>query len=82
MLGILAGLSRADSRAALEGIKRATRLGDAFERPVMSYSEGMRARLGFAVADETDPRSCCWTRFTRRSITPTARSWPSVPRRS
>jgi ABC-type polysaccharide/polyol phosphate transport system ATPase subunit len=55
MLGILAGLSRTDSRAALEGIKRATRLGDAFERPVMSYSEGMRARLGFAVADETDP---------------------------
>jgi ABC-type polysaccharide/polyol phosphate transport system ATPase subunit len=55
MLGILAGLSRAESRAALEGMKRATRLGDAFERPVMSYSEGMQARLGFAVADEINP---------------------------
>ena len=80
LLGVLAGLSRRDSRAALEGIKRTTRLEDAFERPVLSYSEGMSARLGFAVADETDPTSCCSTRSTRRSITSTARSWPSVPR--
>jgi ABC-type polysaccharide/polyol phosphate transport system ATPase subunit len=55
MLGILAGLSAAESRGALEAIKRGTRLEDAFERPVHSYSEGMRARLGFAVADEIRP---------------------------
>ena len=52
---MLAGMSRADSRVALERIKDATRLEDAFERPVLSYSEGMRARLGFTVANHTEP---------------------------
>jgi ABC-type polysaccharide/polyol phosphate transport system ATPase subunit len=51
LLGVLAGMSRPQAEAQLEEIKRATRLGDAFERPVLSYSEGMKARLGFAVAD-------------------------------
>jgi len=55
MLGILAGLSAAQSRGALEAMKRRTGLEEAFERPVLSYSEGMRARLGFAVADEIRP---------------------------
>ena len=55
LLGVLAGMSRADWGAALEAIKETTRLEDAFERPVLSYSEGMRARLGFAVADHTEP---------------------------
>jgi ABC-type polysaccharide/polyol phosphate transport system ATPase subunit len=36
-------------------VKERSGLGDAFERPVSSYSQGMRARLGFAVADETEP---------------------------
>jgi ABC-type polysaccharide/polyol phosphate transport system ATPase subunit len=31
-------------------------LGDAFEYPVSAYSQGMRARLGFAVAEESSPR--------------------------
>jgi ABC-type polysaccharide/polyol phosphate transport system ATPase subunit len=30
-------------------------LGDAFEQPVASYSQGMRARLGFAAAVQADP---------------------------
>ena len=55
LLGVLAGLGRRESRAALDAMKERSRLGDAFERPVSSYSQGMRARLGFAVADETDP---------------------------
>ena len=55
LLGVLAGMSRAHSEAALDDIKRTTHLEDAFERPVLSYSEGMKARLGFAVADHTDP---------------------------
>ncbi len=55
LLGVLAGMSRAESKAALDEIKVATKLDDAFDRPVLSYSEGMRARLGFAVADYTDP---------------------------
>jgi ABC-type polysaccharide/polyol phosphate transport system ATPase subunit len=55
LLGVLAGMSRAEAEAALEQIKLATHLEDAFERPVLSYSEGMKARLGFAVADHTGP---------------------------
>jgi ABC-type polysaccharide/polyol phosphate transport system ATPase subunit len=54
-LGVVAGLSRTASRAALEDVKERSGLGAAFERPVSSYSQGMRARLGFAVADETQP---------------------------
>lgn len=55
-LGVLAGLSRAQARAALGEVKRRSGLGEYFERPVSSFSQGMRARLGFAVADETNPR--------------------------
>jgi ABC-type polysaccharide/polyol phosphate transport system ATPase subunit len=55
LLGVLAGMSRAQAEAALEEIKAATHLEDAFERPVLSYSEGMKARLGFAVADHAGP---------------------------
>jgi homopolymeric O-antigen transport system ATP-binding protein len=54
-LAVLAGLTRAESRAALEEVKEASGLGDYFERPVSSYSQGMRARLGLAVAEQTRP---------------------------
>jgi ABC-type polysaccharide/polyol phosphate transport system ATPase subunit len=56
LLGVLAGLSRADVRGRVPQIKERSGLGDAFERSVSSYSQGMRARLGFAVADSTDPQ--------------------------
>jgi ABC-type polysaccharide/polyol phosphate transport system ATPase subunit len=55
LLGVLAGLSRAESRRALQSVKERSRLGEPFERPVASYSQGMRARLGFSVADEVRP---------------------------
>ena len=51
LLGVLAGLSVAETRAALDAVKERSGLGEAFERPMSSYSQGMRARLGFAVAD-------------------------------
>jgi len=53
LLGVLAGLSRAESRGAVEDVKRRSGLGDAFERPVASYSQGMRARLGFVALEST-----------------------------
>lgn len=53
--GVLAGIPRTESRTRLDEIKERTGLGTYFERPVSSYSQGMRARLGFAVADEADP---------------------------
>jgi lipopolysaccharide transport system ATP-binding protein len=56
LLGVLGGLSRRDSKHALESVKERSRLGDAFEYPVSAYSQGMRARLGFAVAEELEPQ--------------------------
>jgi ABC-type polysaccharide/polyol phosphate transport system ATPase subunit len=56
LLGVLGGLSRRESRRALESVKERSALGDAFEYPVSAYSQGMRARLGFAVAEELGPR--------------------------
>jgi ABC-type polysaccharide/polyol phosphate transport system ATPase subunit len=51
----LAGIPRSESRVALEAIKERTGLGSYFERPVSSYSQGMRARLGFVVAERAEP---------------------------
>lgn len=56
LLGVLAGLSRAEVKQRLPRIKERSGLGDAFERSVSSYSQGMRARLGFAVASSSDPQ--------------------------
>ena len=55
LLGVLAGMTRSRARAALEDIKSRSGLGSHFDRPVSSFSQGMRARLGFAVADSVDP---------------------------
>lgn len=56
LLGILSGLSRRAVLRALDDVKARSKLGDAFERPVLTYSQGMRARLGIAVAEEADPQ--------------------------
>jgi ABC-type polysaccharide/polyol phosphate transport system ATPase subunit len=56
LLGSIAGLSRRALLGAMDGIKVRTDLGEAFERPVFTYSQGMRARLGFAVAEEVEPQ--------------------------
>lgn len=55
LIGVLAGLSRPAAREALDDVARGAGLGEAFERPVMSYSEGMRARVAFATAMEAGP---------------------------
>lgn len=53
---VLAGTTRPEARAALEQIKETTGLGSYFERPVSSYSQGMRARLGFVAAERAKPQ--------------------------
>jgi ABC-type polysaccharide/polyol phosphate transport system ATPase subunit len=55
LLSVLAGLSRRQARRSLAEIQERTALGDEFDNPVSSYSQGMRARLGFAVADQVSP---------------------------
>jgi lipopolysaccharide transport system ATP-binding protein len=56
LLGVLAGMTRTDVRARLPSIQERSGLGEAFDRPVASYSQGLRARLGFAVIDEAEPQ--------------------------
>lgn len=53
--GLLLGLSLKQVRSLIDDIRTFSELGDFFERPVGSYSTGMRARLGFAVAIHADP---------------------------
>ena len=55
LLGVLTGLSRRESRTALAGVRERSQLVDAFDRPVATYSQGMRARLGLTVAEEAEP---------------------------
>lgn len=56
LLGAIAGLPRRTVLERMGEIKDRTGLDDAFEHPVLTYSQGMRARLGFAVAEEVDPQ--------------------------
>ncbi len=53
--GILLGLSRKQVDARMEEIIETAGLGDFIDAPVMTYSSGMRARLGFSIATHVDP---------------------------
>jgi ABC-type polysaccharide/polyol phosphate transport system ATPase subunit len=55
LIGVLAGVPLQAMRARLDDVRELSRLGDNFERPVSSFSQGMRARLGFAAAEQLDP---------------------------
>jgi lipopolysaccharide transport system ATP-binding protein len=55
MLAVLAGMTRKGATAAMPLIREVSGLGAAFDRPVSAWSQGMRARLGFAVADCMTP---------------------------
>lgn len=55
LLGVLAGLTPAEARAGVVDVRERSRLGEHFDRPVTTYSQGMRARLGFAVIERTNP---------------------------
>jgi ABC-type polysaccharide/polyol phosphate transport system ATPase subunit len=55
LLGVLGGLSSRQAVGTLERVKELSGLGEAFERQVATWSQGMRARLGYAVAQVRDP---------------------------
>ena len=56
LLGVLSGRRRRAMVRSLLSVKERSALDDAFERPVLTYSQGMRARLGLAVAEELEPQ--------------------------
>jgi lipopolysaccharide transport system ATP-binding protein len=49
--GMLQGCSRREAEDNLDDIWNYSELGDFFHEPVRSYSTGMRARLGFSIAN-------------------------------
>jgi ABC-type polysaccharide/polyol phosphate transport system ATPase subunit len=55
LLGVLAGLPRGEARRRVEAVRERTGLGAEFDHPVSSFAQGMRARLGFAVAEQIEP---------------------------
>jgi ABC-type polysaccharide/polyol phosphate transport system ATPase subunit len=55
LLAVLAGMSRESARQSLEAIGERSRLGSAFELPVSSYSQGMKARLTYSVWAQAEP---------------------------
>jgi ABC-type polysaccharide/polyol phosphate transport system ATPase subunit len=54
LLGVLNGLSVREAREALPDVEALSRLGGAFDLPVSTYSQGMRARLGFAAGAQRE----------------------------
>jgi lipopolysaccharide transport system ATP-binding protein len=53
--GITLGLARRKIESCIDQVIEFAELGDFIDRPVASYSAGMRARLGFSVAMQVDP---------------------------
>ena len=55
LLGVLAGLTRTETQGQMDRVEARAHLGDAFDRPVHTYSQGMRARLALAVVQAIGP---------------------------
>lgn len=53
--GVLLGLRRAEVAERLDSIIDFSEMGDSLDQPLRTYSSGMIARLGFAVAAHLDP---------------------------
>jgi len=52
--GIMIGMTKTQIDGIIDGIIEFTELGDFIEMPVRTYSSGMRSRLGFAIAMNSD----------------------------
>ena len=55
LLGVLAGMTPAGRGRRSTAVKEASGLGTHYDHLVASYSQGMRARLGLAVMERTEP---------------------------
>jgi ABC-type polysaccharide/polyol phosphate transport system ATPase subunit len=56
LLAVLAGLSLAEASDAMDLVHERSKLEEAFDRPIHTYSQGMRARLHFAVIQAITPQ--------------------------
>lgn len=54
--GVIAGLTRAEMEQRIDDIIDFASLSEFIDNPVRTYSNGMNARLGFAVAMHTEPK--------------------------
>lgn len=54
--GLLLGLRRAEVTRRMDAIVAFAELGGVIDDPISSWSDGMRARLGFSVAYHADPQ--------------------------
>ncbi|WP_160153834.1 ABC transporter ATP-binding protein [Microbulbifer sp. ALW1] len=55
LTGLLMGMTKKEIDKKLESIVAFSELGEAINRPIFTYSSGMRARLAFAVSVFSDP---------------------------
>ena len=55
VVGMLLGMRRRDIESSMGEIIDYSELADFIDLPVRTYSAGMKARLGFAVACQADP---------------------------
>ena len=81
--GRLYGLSRAEIDRRLAELGELIDIGDALDRPIGTYSGGMKRRLDLAAALVHNPRSCSWTSrppaSTRRAGHGSGRRSPAEP---
>ncbi len=52
---LLLGLERKEAEGIVEDVKEFSELGDFFDQPVVTYSTGMKSKLGFAIAQYANP---------------------------
>jgi lipopolysaccharide transport system ATP-binding protein len=55
MAGLLLGMRRPEIEERMERIIRFSELGEKIDEPIRTYSNGMMARLGFAISIQSDP---------------------------
>jgi|GEM_PF-928635 len=53
--GLIVGMSRSEIQERMEDIVNFAQIGNFIDAPLFTYSEGMKLRLGFAIAVHADP---------------------------
>ena len=81
LAGALMGIDEAVMKELTPGIIKFANVGAFIDAPLKTYSSGMRARVGFAIATSVTRTSCCSTRSSRPATTSSSRSLAGGSRR-